>query len=173
MEAKDIGTILGIIASVVSGVIYVWRKVIKPSINFVKRVDTIGKDVKELKNIESRITYVDRKADGIIHLSDHAMFVCDGEGLCILANVAVCNLFGASENQMKGYGWMNFLHPDDRKVASEVWRESIQTGSTDIKARYRIIHGQTEEEIEAVYHAIISRDEENQVIISIGRVNKH
>lgn len=173
METKDIVAILGIVASITTGVIWCWKYLIKPSINFVKKVDTLSSEVEKLEFIESRITYVDRKADGIIHLSDHAMFVCDGEGLCILANVAVCELFGASENQMKGYGWLNFLHPDDRKMASEVWKESMQTGSTDIKARYRIIHGHTEEEIEAVYHAIISRDEESKVIISIGRVNKH
>ena len=171
MDEKDIVPFLGVIASLLGGIVWLWKKLVKPIINFVKRLEKLEEKLIILEGTPKSVSYINKKTDVMIYLSSDPLFLCNSDGLCILANNAICELFGASENQMKGVGWMNFLHPDDREKAWYMWKTAIENGSSDIKSYYRIIHGETEEEVEAICHAIIARDDENAVLISIGKIS--
>lgn len=172
MEWKTITQILGLVGLIGGGSYWTWKNIVKPCLAFVKRFEEIGKGFDKLAGMVDRSNYIDKKVDALVYLSDHAFFVCNKDGLCILANEALCNLFGAKENQMKGFGWLNFLHPDDKEKALHIWEQAIHNGGTDLKTNYRIIHGETEETITATYHAIISRDDDGEVIVSVGRAIK-
>jgi PAS domain S-box-containing protein len=51
-------------------------------------------------------------------------------------------LTGQSVAEVKGSGWLDALHPDDRERTSEIWREAIRTGSSfDTEYRIRKVDG--------------------------------
>jgi PAS domain S-box-containing protein len=170
--------ILEVATPFILGIIWIWKNWMKPILEERKKRN---KSFDELKNNSDKIDflikrtdYIEKKIDGVIYLENTAMFVCDSEGLCILANDALCELFGAKESAMKGFGWMNFIVEEDREKAMKSWQQAINNGFQDLKTNYRIIHGETKEMVICTYHAIISRGEKNQVIISVGKVyNNH
>ena len=43
-----------------------------------------------------------------------AIYQSDAEGRCVYVNAALCELFGMSEKEAMGLGWMDRIHPDDR-----------------------------------------------------------
>jgi len=43
-----------------------------------------------------------------------AIYQSDAEGRCIYVNSALCELFGLSEKEAMGVGWLDRVHPDDR-----------------------------------------------------------
>lgn len=175
MTINSIGAILGLAATIGGGCWGFWKYFLKQTIKFIEDQKKQEVKTKEnenyIKGLEEKFMYVSKKSDGIIHLLPYPMFVCDKHGLCILANEALCNLFGGSERQLRGHGWLSFVHPDDKDKAQKVWDEAIDSYS-DIKTNYRIIHGDTQEEITCTYHAIISRNDEQEVLVSVVRVNK-
>jgi PAS domain S-box-containing protein len=48
-----------------------------------------------------------------------------------------CTFTGALESVSHGAGWMQFLHPDDHDLASEVWGAAVASGE-DYEIRYRL-----------------------------------
>jgi PAS domain S-box-containing protein len=43
-----------------------------------------------------------------------AIYQSDAEGRCIFVNAALCELFGLSEQEAMGVGWLDRVHPEDR-----------------------------------------------------------
>jgi PAS domain S-box-containing protein len=170
MSIKDIGGLIAIFGSLIGGIWWAWKNMIKPVLAFIKSMEEMQIDIKELQKLPDRIEYVKGKTNGVIYLSDVPMFVCNEEGLCILANKAICDLFGAEEKQMRGYGWLNFLHPEDRALAQRHWELAIHSGNEDVTGEYRIINGDSV--VDAVYHSIIIRGNEGQLIVSVGKVKQ-
>lgn len=171
MHLKDWGAIGGLFTAFFGGCIWIYKKLVKPAIKFFKRFDDIEKTVVTLPG---RISHVDKKIDGAIHLSHEAMFVCNKDGLCVLANEALCELFGATPGQMSGRGWGNFIVQEDRERAWKNWEYNMGSGVEDIKDTYRIEHGRSKEIITITYHAIVSRNEndDSQIIVSVGKAYK-
>ncbi|MFN2455760.1 MAG: PAS domain S-box protein [Pyrinomonadaceae bacterium] len=46
-------------------------------------------------------------------------------------------LTGQTEEEVKGFGWLDALHPDDRERTASVWAEAVRTG-TVCETEYRI-----------------------------------
>jgi len=46
---------------------------------------------------------------------------------------------GQSPEEYKGWGWVNALHPEDRKSLAAIWRQAFYTGSVAV-AEYRVRH---------------------------------
>ncbi len=172
----QIKILLGILSVLIGGAYAIWVKFIKPLLKFIKEWEALSKTVSEHTDdviaLFERAEYLDRKIDAILYLSDHAMIVCNSDGVCVLANDAACELFGAAENNLKGYGWYNYIHKDDRASAEHIIGQLLKNGGSDVRTSFRVIHGKTEDTVIATYHAIVARDSEGEVLISVGRLNK-
>jgi PAS domain S-box-containing protein len=49
-------------------------------------------------------------------------------------------LTGQAEEEIKGWGWMEALHPDDREEAEKIWKSAVEAGShyaTEFRVRRR------------------------------------
>jgi PAS domain S-box-containing protein len=44
-----------------------------------------------------------------------AIYQSDAEGRCIFVNSALCELFGLTEKEAMGVGWLDRVHPEDRE----------------------------------------------------------
>jgi PAS domain S-box-containing protein len=59
-------------------------------------------------------------------------------GDLIYANQRLCNYAGKTLEQMAGWDWISYVHPDDTESTLTTWRHSIETGqSHDIVHRLR------------------------------------
>ena len=63
----------------------------------------------------------------IIMINPVAMYECDKEGRFILANTALCELFGLSEQEILGNGWLSAIAPEDRQACWENYQNCIKS----------------------------------------------
>lgn len=102
-----------------------------------------------------------------IETSPHAYFICDGHGLCIMANDACLRLFNSQLSEMLGLGWITFLHPDHRNRVRQNWVNTVESKNQKIADHYPIIDkqlydtkGEIEIKMNAAYKAIFQYKEE-------------
>lgn len=166
---KDWLAITSLIAVFFGGVTWLYRR-IKDLIKFLERIE---KNTAQIEYQGKRLNFISGKIDGLIYLLDEAFFVCNDEGLCVLANDHLCELFGATHEEMAGSGWVNFILQEDRDIAWRQWSNGIKSGVRRMNGKYRILNGRTKEIISIEYHASMYRDEESEiVIVSVGKAFK-
>lgn len=124
------------------------------------QVKEISKDVKAIR-VERDATFL---------LAKEPMFKNDASGYCILANQALCKLYGTTQEQLLGLGWLNFINEDDRERVKDEWKNIMESG-TEITSSYTIINQSTDEEVPVRYRAIINRDND-KIISALGYVEK-
>ena len=134
--------------------------VIQPGGSIKDQVKEISKDVKTIR-VEKDATFL---------LAKEPMFKNDANGYCILANQALCHLYGTTQEQLLGLGWLNFIKEEDRERVKEEWKNIIESG-TEITSSHTIINQFTDEEIPVRYRAIINRDND-KIISALGYVEK-
>lgn len=88
---------------------------------------TAGKKLQQITiDLQRRMTMAEslsRAKEAHLQL---AMYVCDSSGGCISANRTLCDLFGMSEQNMLGSGWMQAIEPEERINCDIAWKSSIQ-----------------------------------------------
>jgi two-component system sensor histidine kinase VicK len=72
-------------------------------------------------------------ADSVIQM----IWVTDGEGMHEYYNQRWYDFTGTDYEQVKGAGWNQMFHPDDRERAWETWKHSLETG-TPYEIEYRL-----------------------------------
>ncbi len=55
------------------------------------------------------------------------LWMCDERGQCTFANSAYLAFVGAPFEALRGDGWKNFVHPDDRTAVDPPWADAIKT----------------------------------------------
>lgn len=127
--------------------------------------EKLGQDICEIKD---KMTSLEAGAVIMRLLSDSAIFVADEQGRLIDANPAMCRLFGASKNQLLGYGILQFIIPKDRDKARDDLISSVNN-DRDVTNHYRIFHGMTEEIVCIEYRMFIFRNSKNEILQIIGK----
>lgn len=108
------------------------------------------------------------KLDILYETSDIARFEAElPSGKCIWTNGAYQKMFGLTENQARGDGWLNALHPEDIEPTHTHWQNTI-ANQLPYKARYRIIVGSTVKKVEV--QAKIIQNEAGESISALGTV---
>lgn len=122
-------------------------------------------------DIGNNISIIIVERDATFQLSADAMFKADKNGYCTAANQSLCNLYGATSEQMLGHGWFNFISESDRNRVKEEWQSIIESGR-EISIYYYIDNPETGEVFPAHFRAIITRDKMGEVVSIIGAVQR-
>ena len=125
------------------------------------KVVEIGNDIKVIIG----------ERDATFQLSNDAMFKSDKNGHCIAANLALCNLLGATPEQMLGHGWLNFISESDRARVQQEWNNMI-VGGVEISSYYYVDNPITGEMFPAHYRAIVARDKAGEIVSVIGLIER-
>lgn len=164
------------------------KAVWKPSSLFIDRVkkalselepngggsikDIVKSDHAALKELGADVKLIKTVQKANIRLNPDCIFQCDSHSKCIMANDSLCRLFGATKEQMLGFGWASFIKPSEREDAREAWESAVENDN-EITYEYTIIHGVTGDEIKCIYTAYIDRNPNTNEVMSIfGIVNK-
>lgn len=142
-------------------------KKIKPLFNGLSDIAT---SPKKIKLFESEKDILHGKVNALVSISSDAIFICNEDGACVYANETLCELFGASESDMEGYGWSNFIKHDERERAKKEWKSGIENDK-NITSGYTIVNGRTGQLIECTYTAIVHRVN-GRIITILGVVKK-
>lgn len=67
-----------------------------------------------------------------------AMFECDRDGRNVEVNRAYARMLGATDDELRGYGFINFIHPDDRATVRAEW-EACRREHRTYEVRHRMV----------------------------------
>lgn len=82
-------------------------------------------------DIEDQKEYYAREKENfriILESIPVAAWTCNAEGNCDYVNRRWLEMVNATPEQVIGYGWLNFIHPEDREPTLKAWSEYVQTG---------------------------------------------
>jgi len=187
----------GGLATAIISIHTIWKKILKPwfiesrikrdnlarAISHIEdmsvKLENISKELQpngggsikdQVKEISKDVKAIRVERDATFLLAKEPMFKNDAKGYCILANQALCHLYGTTQEQLLGLGWLNFIEEEDRERVKEEWKNIIESG-TEITSTYTVINQMSNIPIPVRYRAIVNRDNE-AIISAIGYVEK-
>lgn len=91
---------------------------------------------------ESEVAAQRDRLQMIIESLPQFIWACDRAGSCDYLSPQVARYTGAAEAGMLGFGWLEYLHPEDRAGVAEVWRQAVDSGAAyDTEYRLRRFDG--------------------------------
>lgn len=96
-------------------------------------------DLTDLKHSEEALKTNEERFRALTEHSPMGIFEADAQGHNIYSNHRFCALVGRSPEQMRGFGWMEVVHEEDRPAVRGSWQKTIQQQETSWFFRVRLI----------------------------------
>lgn len=80
----------------------------------------------QIDRIESSLKNLAVWVEASQHLTSKPMFKADEQGRFTWINVALAKLLGLGFEDLKGYGWLSYVHGEDVERVSREWAESVK-----------------------------------------------
>jgi PAS domain S-box-containing protein len=90
------------------------------------RMVGIHVDVTDRKRVEDALRRSEERYRALVMAASQIVWTTDSSGL-VIDNPSWRAFTGQSEDQVKGWGWADALHPDDRERVSALWSEAVRT----------------------------------------------
>lgn len=94
-------------------------------------------DVTQRKEAEHALQESESRFRQLADAMPQLVWATDGAGRCTYLNRRWCEQTGFTEGESIGEGWLQALHPEDRKPTLENWRRCVETGDT-FESEYRL-----------------------------------
>lgn len=115
-----------------------WKAVrkVKAVINvagpFVKAVDALELLAVEQARINTTVSMV-------VALADQPLWRADPHGFCTFANAAYQELTGRSIEELRGIGWKQVIHRDQREQVMRDWQSAAESGQ-EYAVEFNLVH---------------------------------
>ncbi|HEY9798199.1 MAG TPA: PAS domain-containing sensor histidine kinase, partial [Leptolyngbyaceae cyanobacterium] len=105
-------------------------------------VDGLVEDISDRVSIEKALQHSREKYRALVIATTQVVWTTDAQGHATSATESWQTLFGQSEEELKGWGWLNVIHPDDREEVRRRWTQAVATSSCyKIQQRMRMVDG--------------------------------
>jgi two-component system, chemotaxis family, CheB/CheR fusion protein len=96
-------------------------------------------DITKLKQTEIGLRESEQQFRALVDASAQTVWTADMSGEFREDSPSWRAFTGQSLEEMKGFGWLDAVHPDDRAATTKLWRESLEQGS-QFTTEYRLRH---------------------------------
>lgn len=181
---SNVGLILAGASAIISTLLIVYKKVVKPIYNHFKnwydmmdKIDIIfdevtpndGKSIKDRVNKTHRgLTFVSARLKAHLADTQEASFETDEKGNCNYVNRTYTRLVQRSPSEVMGQGWQNCILEEDREYVIQSWKKAINEGrELSIKFRFETPSGKVIPIKAASYKMT---NEEGEIIGYLGKI---
>lgn len=99
-------------------------KKIQDTINHISaQVEELGVSAKTLRRQYKKVEALQKS---ILNISDIPTFETDEKGKLYFVNKAYTKFLGRTFEEVKDYGWVNIIHPDDRVRVKDEWFSALK-----------------------------------------------
>ena len=126
------------------------------------------RDITAAKKAERELQASEKRYQTLTRVAPVGIFQTDKNGSTTYVNQTWCQISGLSADKALGNGWLDAVHPEDKKRLSDKWKRSAETQSTSTDD-YRFVR--PDGSISWVIgQAVPELDENNQVIGFVGTI---
>jgi PAS domain S-box-containing protein len=94
-----------------------------------ERMVGLNADITDRKLAEQKIRHSEQRYRSLVRASSQLVWTCDGDGY-LKHEVEDWQLFtGQTAEKVRGWGWANAVHPEDRDKTLKAWQHSMETKS--------------------------------------------
>lgn len=90
-------------------------------------ISLILRDRTHQRAAEAALRDSERRYQLLASVAPVGIFRLDGEGRCIYANERLATMTGGPQGELRGVGWTNVVHPDDRHLVMDEWAKALRT----------------------------------------------
>jgi diguanylate cyclase (GGDEF)-like protein/PAS domain S-box-containing protein len=105
----------------------------------LQRLSTTVVRLLEARRLNAQLVCSEQRFRALSSSAPLGIFSTTADGSCTYTNRQWQHIFGISEQQAKGHGWSQGLHPDDKQAVFSHWQRSAERGA-DFDRCFRIQH---------------------------------
>lgn len=118
-------TAAGAIGGALIQIVRAARHVVRAFERLSDQVDAVTATVQTIEDLVERLLIVEQIGDMVItHAVRVAIWEIDGNGRCRCASRGLCQLAGASRDDLNGMGWTNFVAAEQRESVLDALRRA-------------------------------------------------
>lgn len=112
-----------------------------------------GSFLNYIDTLDARVAHNECRTEVILDHSPQPIYECSTDGMCAFANEKLCDLFGISEKDMLGNGWLEGIMPDERERVHSTWISAVEK-QIPYESSYTVRNCKTGEKHRAVTRAL-------------------
>jgi PAS domain S-box-containing protein len=101
------------------------------------RTEELAKKAELLLQLNTDLVRTNRELDAIVHTAPDIIFSRQANGARDYISDRFYDYTGAASGTANGFGWLEYVHPDDKDKAMAQWMHCVESG-TNYEAEYRL-----------------------------------
>ncbi|MES2505588.1 MAG: PAS domain S-box protein [Verrucomicrobiota bacterium] len=104
---------------------------------------SLHRELEQVKRVETALRASERRWRDMAEAMPHLVWTSVADGSWDFVSPQWCTYTGRREEEQRGHGWAEAVHPEDRQVLEKAWNEAAHTRSiVDVEVRIRRADGQ-------------------------------
>jgi len=103
----------------------------------LERTEELARKAELLQQLNMELVGKNQELDAIIHTAPDIIFSRKADGSRDYMSDRFYEFTGAATGSANGFGWLNFVHPEDRQKAMTEWMRCVESGE-NYEAEYRL-----------------------------------
>src|SRR5579862_1373670 len=101
------------------------------------RTEELAAKAELLQQVNTELVRKNRELDAIVHTAPDIIFSRQADGSRDYISDRFYDYTGAAPGSAQGFGWIDYVHPDDKEKAVADWVRCVEAG-TNYEAEYRL-----------------------------------